>query len=162
MAAFAQIDHIKTRYRVSGASCVVVIGLVARDHTTTVRACAAVLEKQSAGRCEKPMSNHFAESRSFDWMRRTTTAGAVALASVMVASLATTACTGIAGPSGNPLGAGGGQTASPLPNAGSDPGPGSTPTTTPSGDQPVARMHRLTTSQYANSLRDLLGAGVPV
>jgi hypothetical protein len=108
------------------------------------------------------MSNHFAESRSFHRMRRTTTAGALALASVMVASLATTACTGIAGPSGGALGAGGGQTASPLPNAGSDPGPGSMSTTTPSSEQPIANMHRLTTSQYANSLRDLLGADVPV
>jgi len=108
------------------------------------------------------MLNHFAQSRSFSGMRRTTNAGAVVLVSAMVAALATTACTGIAGPSGSPAGAGGGQTTSPLPNAGSDPGPGNIPTTTPSGDQPVARMHRLTASQYANSLRDLLGADVPV
>jgi hypothetical protein len=31
-----------------------------------------------------------------------------------------------------------------------------------SGDQPVAHMHRLTSSQFANSLSDLLGAGVPI
>jgi hypothetical protein len=108
------------------------------------------------------MLNYFGESRSFYCMRRTTTAGALALVSAMAASLATTACTGTAGPGSGDLAAGGGQTATPLPNAGSGAVPGSMPTTTPSGDQPVAHMHRLTASQYANSLRDLLGADVPV
>ncbi|HXK20259.1 MAG TPA: DUF1592 domain-containing protein [Polyangiaceae bacterium] len=105
-------------------------------------------------------------------MRRTTTPSSIAAVGVMWGALATTACTGTdglgAGPGASPLGIGGGQTVSPLPNAGSNPGPGSMPTTTPStterpsGEQPVARMHRLTASQYANSLRDLLGADVPV
>ncbi|HXI58600.1 MAG TPA: DUF1592 domain-containing protein [Polyangia bacterium] len=35
-------------------------------------------------------------------------------------------------------------------------------TTPPGGAQPTAHMHRLTASQYGNSLRDLLGADVPV
>jgi hypothetical protein len=108
------------------------------------------------------MLDHFAESRSFHRMSRTTIPGTLAAVSAMVASLAATACTGMAGPGGGSVGAGGGQTASPVPNAGSNPGPGSMPTTTPGGDQPVARMHRLTASQFANSLRDLLGADVPV
>jgi hypothetical protein len=34
--------------------------------------------------------------------------------------------------------------------------------TPPGGAQPTAHLHRLTASQYANSLRDLLGADVPV
>ncbi|MEA2700135.1 MAG: hypothetical protein QOI66_4406 [Myxococcales bacterium] len=32
----------------------------------------------------------------------------------------------------------------------------------PGGDQPAAHLHRLTSSQFANSLRDLFGAGVPI
>ena len=110
------------------------------------------------------MLNHFAESRSFHCMKQTTTGGALAIASVIVASLAISACTGTAGPGAGSLGTGGSQTANPLPNAGSGSGagPSTLPTTTPSGDQPVAHMHRLTASQYANSLRDLLGAQVPV
>jgi len=40
-------------------------------------------------------------------------------------------------------------------------GPGQTEPP-PGGDQPVAHMHRLTTSQFANSVHDLLGAGAPI
>ncbi|HEV3060564.1 MAG TPA: DUF1592 domain-containing protein, partial [Vicinamibacterales bacterium] len=32
----------------------------------------------------------------------------------------------------------------------------------PSGVEPVAHMHRITSSQYANSVRDLLGSGAPI
>ncbi len=101
------------------------------------------------------MLNHLAQSTSFH-------RSAGALAAVLLTSLVMTACTGTVGSGGSPSGAGGGQTAGLLPNAGSDPGAGGTPTMTPSGEQPVARMHRITASQYANSLRDLLGADVPV
>jgi hypothetical protein len=43
-------------------------------------------------------------------------------------------------------------------------GPGPTGPTgmPPVGDQPVAHMHRLTSSQFANSVRELFGAGVPI
>jgi hypothetical protein len=46
-------------------------------------------------------------------------------------------------------------------------GTGSTGSTSPTdmppgGDQPSAHMHRVTSSQFANSVRDLFGAGVPI
>ena len=63
----------------------------------------------------------------------------------------------------------GGTGTSPPPGGGGNPGVvvggtgGSGATATPpGGTQPMANMHRLTSSQYANSVTDLLGAGVPI
>src|SRR5207302_3629533 len=39
---------------------------------------------------------------------------------------------------------------------------GSTGMMPPTGVEPVAHMHRITSSQYANSVRDLLGSGAPI
>jgi hypothetical protein len=91
----------------------------------------------------------------------------------LLASFAATACTAVIdGRGAGPASDQGGQTPSSGPStgpssgsggAGPSSGPGTGPTTTaPSGEEPVAHMHRLAASQYANSLRDLLGADVPV
>ncbi|HEY2901640.1 MAG TPA: DUF1592 domain-containing protein [Polyangia bacterium] len=68
------------------------------------------------------------------------------------------------------VGTGPGMSSPPPPGSGGNPGMvgggsgGSGTTTIPpaSGDQPVAHMHRLTSSQFTNSVTDLLGAGVPI
>jgi len=63
---------------------------------------------------------------------------------------------------GNPPGASSGASTSSS-SSGASGTTGSTTTMTPmSGDEPVARMHRVTSSQYANSVHDLLGAGAPI
>ncbi|MEA2697455.1 MAG: hypothetical protein QOI66_1726 [Myxococcales bacterium] len=72
-------------------------------------------------------------------------------------------CTGSVGngPGTSPPPPGGGSGGSGMVGGGSG-GSGMTMMPPASGDQPVAHMHRLTSSQFANSLSDLLGAGVPI
>src|SRR5882672_4916278 len=90
--------------------------------------------------------------------------GLIVVVGAVLASFATINCTGsIRDPAGAPTGATAGQTPNPGSNPGSGTGgsgtggsgTGSTPPP-PGGAQPVATMHKLTASQYANSLRDLL------
>jgi len=72
-------------------------------------------------------------------------------------------CSGsVGGPEGTtpPPATGSGNTGVP-PNTTGAGGSGSM-VTPPSGDQPEAHMHRLTSSQFANSVHDLLGAGAPI
>src|SRR5882724_10129253 len=92
--------------------------------------------------------------------------GLIVVVGAVLASFATIDCTGsIRDPAGAPTGATAGQTPNPGSNPGSGTGgsgTGSTPPPPPGGAQPGATMHKLTASQYANSLRDLLGAAVPV
>ena len=72
-------------------------------------------------------------------------------------------CTGSVGPGASPPPGGGGTPSGGSPGVvgGGAGGSGAT-ATSPGGAQPVAAMHRLTSSQYANSVTDLLGAGVPI
>ena len=81
-----------------------------------------------------------------------------ALAAISVSAVG---CTGSVEGTGTTPPPGGGGPGNPgMPGMPGGPtGPTDMPTT---GDQPAAHMHRLTTSQFANSVRDLLGAGVPV
>jgi hypothetical protein len=84
---------------------------------------------------------------------------AIVVMSAVLAAFAAIGCTGsIDGATGTPTG----NTGNPMPNPGQKPGPSTGPTTPPGGDRPAAHMNRLTASQYANSLCDLLGGGVPV
>ncbi len=86
--------------------------------------------------------------------------GAIFIVSAALAAFAVMGCTGsVADPSGGPVGTPGGPMMNPGPGPGMVMGPGMMPA---GGAQPTAHMHKLTASQYANSVRDLLGQGAPV
>ncbi len=81
-------------------------------------------------------------------------------AALAVISLSAVGCTGsVEGTGMMPPGAGGSGNPGMTGMGTGSTGPTDMPTT---GDQPAAHMHRLTASQFANSLRDLFGAGVPI